>query len=113
MKTEPMVETFVYGNWEWWVRPARQLVADRTPVEIEVVEFAPTLHTLVAVNASDTDGDLSDPVLVSALCVETDGHARLIIDGWHRLNVIRDDRRTDTPRADPDRRRGAVGEWTR
>jgi hypothetical protein len=83
-----MVETFVYRNWEWYISAARELVADRTPFDIDVAEFAPMLGTLVTVNQGGTR--TLGPVLVCELTTPVDGHPRLLIDGWHRLQDAAD-----------------------
>jgi hypothetical protein len=76
------VEKFVYQNWEFWIGAARDLVADRQPVDIDVCEFAPLLAL-----ADLTDGPsiTTGPVLVCELAAPVDGRHRLLIDGWHRL----------------------------
>jgi hypothetical protein len=81
------VETFIYRNWEFWIGPARALVADRPPTDIPIAEFAPMLSDgLVEINRPPfAPIDLTFPVLVCDLAASVDGHSRLLIDGWHRL----------------------------
>ncbi|HSS25685.1 MAG TPA: hypothetical protein VLL82_15095 [Mycobacterium sp.] len=62
-----MIERFNYRGSQWYIRPARQLTRDRTPAAIDVAEFAPMLHTLVTVDTSHINCDLTDPVLVCDL----------------------------------------------
>lgn len=80
-------ETFGYRGWEWDIDRARQLAADRAPVEIPVAEFAPMINTRVVVDGTSSRHDLGSPVLVTDLASPVDGHTRLLIDGWHRMNL--------------------------
>lgn len=80
-------EYFVYDDCLWWVDLARQLVASRAMVDIPVAEFAAMIGTLIEVDTSCTDVDLADPILVCDLAWPIDGRSRLVIDGWHRMNV--------------------------
>ncbi|MCA4726898.1 hypothetical protein [Mycolicibacterium fortuitum] len=95
-------EVFHCWNWQWNIDPARIIVAAtaREPVPIEVAEFAELIGgpwIAERQRASCAPVDLTVPVLVAELPVPFDGRRRLLIDGWHRIELARSKRIATLP----------------